>query len=64
MCLEFFIGLDEGIDLPFYVKVGYKKVKKLNYQPLNSDGFNRTPVKIAQYIVATEKKPDACLNSI
>ena len=51
-------GVGDGVDIPIYVKVGFKQRDPFD-QHLNKDTFYRPSVENAQCIIGREKLPDA-----
>ena len=64
--MEFWIGAQEGINIPLWTILGFQQRKRESSQNLNNDNFYRPPVTKAQCIIGTKNYPDSSilLNSI
>ena len=58
----FELGIEDGIDLPIYVIVGFMHRHQFNQQHQNINTFYRPSVVNAQCIFVSEKFPDARTN--
>ena len=56
------LGVGDGIDIPFYVEVGFLERDQFNQQHQKNDTFYRPSVVNAQCIIGNEKFPDAGIN--
>ena len=55
----FELGVGDGVDLPFYVKVGYMQRDRINQQDQNNDTLYTPSVVNAHRIDGSGKNPDA-----
>ena len=51
--------VQENMNVPIWKVFGFQQWGRKDSQNLNNKSFNRLPVTIAQYIIGTEKYPDA-----
>ena len=58
----FELGTQEGINVPTWINVGFKRSDRQHDQNLNNDTFYRLPVTSAQCIIVTEKFPDSAIS--
>ena len=58
----FELGVEDGIDVSIYVKVGFMQRDQFNQQPQNNDTFYGPSVVNAQCVISSEKFPDAGIN--
>ena len=56
---NFELGVEDGIDIPGQVKVGFMQSDQFNQQRRNTDLCYRPSVVNAQCIIGSEKFPDA-----
>ena len=47
------------MNMPIWIIIGFQQQDRQDSQSLNNDRFCRLPVVSAQYIIGTEKDPDA-----
>ena len=53
------LGSQENMNVPIWIIIGFQQQDRQDSQNLNNDTFCRLPVVSAQYIIGTEKYPDA-----
>ena len=58
----FEFGVEDGIEIPIYVIVGFMQRDQFNEHYHNNDSFYRQSVVIAQCSIGSEKFPDAGIN--
>ena len=58
----FELGVRDGVDVPFYVIVGFMQRDQFFQQHQNNDKLCRPSVVNAQNIIGSEKFPDAAIN--
>ena len=56
---NFDLGIQEGINVPIWIIIGFQQRTRQNSQNENNDTFYRPPVTSAQCIIGTEKYPDS-----
>ena len=56
---NFELGIQENINVPIWIIIGFQQQDIQDSQNLNNDTFCRLPVVSAQCIIGTEKYPDA-----
>ena len=59
--MDFYLGIQEGINVPISIIVGFQQSDRQHDQNLNNDTFYRPPVISAQCIIGTEKYPDGAI---
>ena len=58
---NFELSSQENMNIPIWIIIGFQQQDRQDRQNLNSDTFCRLPVVSAQFIIGTEKYPDASL---
>ena len=58
---QFQIGVEEGINIPILILIGFQQQDRENSQNLIKDTSGRLPVTSAQCIIGTEIKPDSAI---
>ena len=56
---NFELGSQENMNVPIWTIIGFQQQDRQDSQNLNNDNFCRLPVVSAQYVISTEKYPDA-----
>ena len=56
---NFELGSHENMNVPIWINIGFQQRDRQDSQNLNNDTFCRLPVFSAQFIIGTEKYPDA-----
>ena len=59
----FELGVENFVDIPIYVTVGFMQRHQFNQQHQNNDTFYRPSIVNAQCNISNEKFPDAGINS-
>ena len=58
---QFQTGVEEGINIPIFKKIGFQQQDRQNSQNLNKGTFIRLPVTSAQCLMESEKYPDSAI---